>query len=134
MNWLSLKSDTAHNSSAVTKGDRSSLEEFSQFRRNVVSNRQAKHVFVQPIDISLIGTAEPCGVFDQSFQNGIKVERRAADHLKDFACSGLLLQGLGEVAIADLQLLKKPHVLDRDDGLIGEGFEEGNLLLGKRSN
>jgi hypothetical protein len=33
-----------------------------------------------------------------------------------------------------LQFIEKAHVLDRDDGLIGEGFEEGNLLLGKRSN
>jgi hypothetical protein len=42
-----------------------------------------------------------------------------------------LLQCLGKVAVAGLQLLEEAHVLDRDDRLIGEGLEQGNLPLGE---
>ena len=29
------------------------------------------------------------------------------------------------------QLLKQPHVLDSDDRLVGEGFEQSDLLVGE---
>jgi len=40
---------------------------------------------------------------------------------------------LRERAVLFLQLREQPHVLDGDDGLIGEGFEEIDLLVCKRS-
>jgi hypothetical protein len=33
----------------------------------------------------------------------------------------------------NLQLPEQPHVLDGDDGLIGEGLEEGDEPLGEKS-
>ena len=36
-----------------------------------------------------------------------------------------------ELAVPRLQLLEQPHVLDRDDGLVGEGLEERDLLAEK---
>ena len=41
----------------------------------------------------------------------------------------LLLQRLREVAVARLQLLEQPHVLDGDDRLVGEGLEQRDLLV-----
>ena len=35
---------------------------------------------------------------------------------------------VGQVAVARLQLLEQPHVLDGDHGLVGEGLEERDLL------
>src|SRR5262245_50188003 len=42
-----------------------------------------------------------------------------------------MLQGLSQFRIALLELLKQPHVLDGDDGLVGEGFEELDLRRGE---
>ena len=33
-----------------------------------------------------------------------------------------------------LQFLEQAHVLDRDDGLIGKGFEKRDLLLSERTD
>ena len=35
---------------------------------------------------------------------------------------------------ASVELLEQPHVLDRDDRLIGEGFEQLDLLFGEKAN
>jgi len=44
----------------------------------------------------------------------------------------LLLQGHAQLAVARLQLRKQPHVLDRDDGLVGEGPEQLDLFVRER--
>ena len=44
-----------------------------------------------------------------------------ADDAQDLAGRGLLLQRLGEVAVACVELREQAHVLDGDHGLIGEG-------------
>ena len=40
---------------------------------------------------------------------------------------GLLFQRLGQFAGARLHLLEQPRVLDGDDGLVGEGFDQLDL-------
>ena len=47
-----------------------------------------------------------------------------ADDLEHIRGSGLLLQQFP-------QLVEEPRVLDGDDGLIGEGLEQGDLSLGE---
>ena len=37
----------------------------------------------------------------------------------------------GELARARLHLVEQPHVLDRDDGLVGEGLDDLNLAIGE---
>ena len=61
---------------------------------------------------------------DQVRKNRLQIERRAADDLQHVGGGGLLLQRLGKVARARLHLVEQPHVLDRDDGLVGEGLHE----------
>src|SRR5262249_690330 len=41
----------------------------------------------------------------------------------------LLLEGLGEVAVARFQFLEQTHVLHGDHGLVGEGLQEINALV-----
>ncbi len=49
---------------------------------------------------------------------------------EDLAGRGLQLEGLGELAVALLDLAQQPRVLDRDGRLVGEGLQEGNLGAG----
>ena len=46
----------------------------------------------------------------------------------------LMLQGLAQLRVTLLNLLEQTHILDGDDRLIREGFEELDLLLGERPN
>src|SRR5207247_4099539 len=43
----------------------------------------------------------------------------------------LLLERLAQRSIARLEFGKETHILDGDDGLVGEGLEQSNLLVGK---
>ena len=52
--------------------------------------------------------------------------------LKHLGGRRLLLQRLLQLACARLLLLEQPRVLDGDDGLVGEGLEQLDLLLGER--
>src|SRR5712692_8976443 len=72
------------------------------------------------------------GAFGHGVEQRLDVRRRAADDAEDLARRRLLLQGLGKVAVARLQLLEQADVLDGDDGLRGEGLEERDLLVGER--
>src|SRR5262249_17015322 len=71
-------------------------------------------------------TKARCG-FDQRIEHGLEMERRAANDLEHVGCGALLLEGL-------TQLVKKSRVLDGDHSLVGEGFDQGELLIGERPN
>src|SRR5262249_52339420 len=45
-----------------------------------------------------------------------------------------MLQRLAQLRIALLDFLEQPYVLNGNYGLVGEGFEQGNLLVGEGSN
>ena len=42
-----------------------------------------------------------------------------------------MLQRLAQFRVALLDLFEQPHILDGDDGLVGEGFEQRDLLVGE---
>ena len=67
------------------------------------------------------------GRADQRFQHGLQIEGRAADDFQHLGGGGLLLQRLGQIARARLHLVEKPHVLDCDHGLVGEGLDQLDL-------
>src|SRR5262245_1255249 len=62
---------------------------------------------------------------DDRIEHRLYVGRRAADDLEHLGGSCLLLQRL-------FGLIEQPHVLDSDDGLVGESLEQRDLLVGKR--
>ena len=45
-----------------------------------------------------------------------------------------MLQRLAQFCVAFLEFLEQAHVLDGDDGLVGEGLEQRNLLFRERSD
>jgi len=55
-----------------------------------------------------------------------------ADHAQDVAGGSLLLERLGQIAVALLKLVEQSRVLDSDDGLVSEGLEHRDLAVGKR--
>ena len=60
-------------------------------------------------------------------EHRVEIERRAADDLQHIGGRRLLRERFLEVARLGLHLLEQPHVLDGDDGLIGEGLDELDL-------
>src|SRR4030095_9670745 len=75
-------------------------------------------------------TATAC---NDGLENWAYVRRGPADDPQNLAGGGLLLQRLGQLAVAPLQFLEQPHVFDSNDGLVREGFQQCDLRVGKRS-
>ena len=69
--------------------------------------------------------------FHDRIEHRLHVGRRAADDPQDLRGRGLLVERLGDLAVARLQLLEQPRVLDRDHCLIGEGLQQRDLFLGE---
>ena len=108
------------------------LHHLDEFRRFPVGDRRAVDVLVLPVDEALVGAAQPHRALHEALEDRLEIERRAADDLQDLARRRLLLERLGEVAVARFQLLEEPDVLDGDDGLVGERLQQLDLLVRER--
>src|SRR5262249_18820842 len=82
----------------------------------------------------ILNTANPRSALDDGVEDRLHVRRRTADDAEHLGRRRLMLQGLSQFCIALLDLLEQPHVLDRDDSLVGESFEESDLFFAKRTN
>ena len=45
-----------------------------------------------------------------------------------------MLQRLAQFRVALLEFLEQPNILDRDDGLVGKGFEQSDLFVREWTN
>ena len=77
------------------------------------------------------GLAQPDRILGQRVEDRLEVEGGPPDHLEQLAGRRLLLEGDAQLAVACAQLGEQPHVLDGDDGLVGEGLEQRNLPVGE---
>ena len=100
-------------------------------RFNAVRRRIPEGLALNRVHLTAIGSTKPGGILNEGLQHRLQIKRRPADHLQDFTGGGLLVEGFREIAIARLQLREQPHILDRDHGLVGEGFDEFDLLVGE---
>src|SRR4030095_977795 len=82
----------------------------------------------------IINPTNPSSALDDRIQDRLHVCGRAADNAEHLGCCRLMLQGLAQYCIALLNLLEQSHVFDGDNGLVGEGFEKGDLFVGERTN
>ena len=82
----------------------------------------------------VINPTNPRGALDDGIEDRLHVRGRAADDAEHLGCRRLMLQRLAQFCVALLEFLEQAHVLDGDDGLIGKGFEQSNLLVRKRTN
>ena len=79
------------------------------------------------------GRAQARRRLHERVEHGLQVEGRAADDLEHVGGRGLLLQRFTQVFRARLHLFEQPHVLDRDDSLVGEGLKQLDMMVGKRA-
>ena len=82
----------------------------------------------------VINPTNPRGALDNRVEHRLHVRRRPADDAEHLGSRGLMLQRLAQFCVALVDLFKQADVFDRDDGLIGEGFEQSDLFVGERSN
>src|SRR5262245_53466704 len=87
---------------------------------NVLLPESQKHI---------INPTNPCGALDNGIKHRLHVRGRTADDAQHLRCRRLMLQGFAQFCVALLDLLEQPHILNGDYGLVGEGFEEGDLLV-----
>src|SRR5262249_13653795 len=84
---------------------------------------------IKPEYITEARVAEPRRALCDHIEYRLDVCRRAADRLKYFAGCRLILERLLQLAFARLLRLEQPCVLDGNDGLVGEGSHELNMLF-----
>src|SRR5262249_36557315 len=82
----------------------------------------------------VIDPTNPGRALDNGIEDRLYVRRRAADDAKHLRCRCLMLQGLPQFCVALLDLFEESHVFDGDHCLIGERFQESNLLFGEWTN
>src|SRR5262249_4593672 len=79
--------------------------------------------------VTELGLADAHGVCQHSLEHRFQLTGRTADDAEDLGGRGLLLQRLGEFARALLFGLEQSDIFDGNDGLVGEGLDERNLLV-----
>ena len=99
-----------------------------------VVGRDPDDPFLQQLDRGVIRSAHQRRALCDGVQHRLEVRGRARDDSQDLGGGGLLLERLGQLAVARLQLGEQADVLDRDDRLVGEGLEQRDLLVGERAN
>jgi hypothetical protein len=77
----------------------------------------------------IINATNPRSALDDGVEDRLNIRRRAADDAEHFGGCRLMLQRLAQFCVALLDLLKQPHVLDGNDGLVGESFNKVDLPL-----
>ena len=93
-------------------------------RKRNVALVESQHYVIDP--------ANPRGAFDDGIQHRLHVRRRSADYAEHLSRCRLMLQGLAQFSVAFLDFLEQPDVLDGDNRLVGERFQQGDLLIRKR--
>ena len=80
----------------------------------------------------VIDPTNPRRALDDGVEHRLHVRGRAADDAEHLGRCRLMLQRLAQFCVALLSSLNKPHILDGDHGLVGEGFEQFDLFVGER--
>src|SRR5262249_36842154 len=75
-------------------------------RRQTMVCRYRDQLTVEAIDMAECRIAEPCCTLDNGIEDRLEVGGRVADDTQDLARRRLLLQHLGQLAVAGLQLLE----------------------------
>ena len=68
---------------------------------------------------------------NERIERAMQIESRPADHLQNVGCGSLLFQGFGQLARSNLHPLEQTGILHRDQRLLCEGIDEGDLAFGE---
>jgi hypothetical protein len=113
----------------VVRSERLALHAPPVLGRVAIAGDVVEEVVLGEPDRRPVRAAQPCRRLHQSVEHSLQIESRAADHLEHVGGGGLLLQRFAQFAGTLLHFVEQPHVLDRNHGLVGEGFEQCDLLV-----
>ena len=88
---------------------------------------RAEAVALGQLQDSELGFANTDGILQHGLEHRLQFARRRTDDLEHVGGGGLLLQRFA-------QLAEQPRVLDGDDGLRSEVFNQLDLFVGKRAD
>ena len=79
----------------------------------------------------VIDPTNPGGALDDRIEDRLHVCWRAADNAEHLRRRRLMLQRFAQFCVALAEFLEQSHVLNGDHRLVGESFEESDLLVGE---
>ena len=123
MDGFAVEETRVHLECSRVYGKRRGSERCDWFWTLVIMGSDAQKLFIWLTDVTPRRTPITARAF-AAMRIENRLERRSAsgDDAQDLAGRSLLLQGFGEIAVARLEFLEQAHVLDGDDGLVGEGL------------
>jgi hypothetical protein len=101
----------------------------NEFRIGAVGCRHCVLSLLKPIHERVFRFAKTCCGLDDGIEDGSQLRRRAADDVEHVARRGLVLERFLQLRGPRLHLLEQPDIVDGDDGLVGEGLDELDLLV-----
>src|SRR5262249_54030908 len=101
--------------------------------RCVERGKKVKKLAIPAIDIAKLGVANAYSILQHSCEHRLKITGRATDNPQHLRGGRLLFKRFGQLARALLFGLEQPRVLNRDHCLIGEGFDQLDLLVRERT-
>jgi hypothetical protein len=100
---------------------------FNCFEIEAVGRDDMDELAIEPEDGACLRLAQVLCLGRNGIDNGLDVGGRARNDPKDLRRRSLLLQSL-------FRLVEQPHVLNRDNRLVGKGLEKSDLLIGERTD
>ncbi len=97
---------------------------------SVARSRNSSLLFVILVDRPAVGAAQLHRMRDDAGEHRFQIQCRT-HRLADFAKRFQFSDGSDQLVGALLQFLQQPHILDRDDSLVGEGFKQLDLRRGE---
>jgi hypothetical protein len=82
---------------------------------------EGDQIALDPTERACVSSQQTDGAVHDRVEHRLDIRLGAADDAQDVAGGSLRVQRRGQLAVARLELGEQPHVLDGDDGLIGEG-------------
>src|SRR4249920_787764 len=123
MNDGTIQNGAAHGGGSRRRSWESTFADFDLLRREIHSRIDGDKLTVVLMCRTERCFTKPDRTLDDRTKNRLNIGRRASDYPEDVARRGLLIQRFREVAVALLQFLEQPHVLDGDDSLLRKGLE-----------
>ncbi len=72
---------------------------------------------------------QPCGTRCDRIEDRLHIRCRTADDVQHIGGCNLVFERFLQLAGFRLHLLEQTHILDGDDGLVGEGLQQCDLLV-----
>src|SRR5262249_35168030 len=107
--------------------DRSGLADGKRGERRTVFCHLTHTATFDLVQRYIARATQPCRILDGGFQYRLNVRRRVRDDSQNLCGRRLSLQSF-------LRLVEQPHVLDRDDSLVGESLQKFDLAFAKGAN